>query len=37
MLGEDISIALARHDGPDDLHAGDACDVLNDVMQLYVH
>lgn len=37
MLGEDISIALAGHDGPDDLHAGDTCDVLNDVMQLYVH
>ncbi len=37
MLCKDIGIALTRDDRPDDLHAGDACDVLNDVMQLYIH
>ena len=37
MRGQDIWIALAGHDRPDDGHAGDAGDVGYHVMQLQVH
>ena len=37
VRGQDVWVALARHDRADDGHAGHASDVGDDMMQLQVH